>query len=549
MASSASLNTTTLLARLLNQVKLGSGKRQSPPSTPPEKAATQGAATVGFGLADTLPDQSRTIAEPGSYVEVEALGKAVTSRVRRLKPSTSVTLDQPIARTLCWAAADWTATFAATCLAESLLAAVHVAPLTPAGLAMAAGLATLVAPAAHVFGGDRRLEGPCRVEAFTAVVKAGTFAPILMLLASALLGLGVSKLALLLGYPMVLAAVVAGRVIFRRFADRFAPIAQGKPVLIYGTGPTARRVAQQLLLERGLGLAPVGFIDDSFEDMGEVRIGPGMGGERLGVLGGRADLDMVLSATGAQAVFLCVAQQDQARKVAEHLDSRKIQWFLVPNLGTDHPIQALHASKLGELPLFTPRRPEASRAYDVAKRALDVFGSLFLLVATSPLLAISALLVKLTSPGEVVFTQRRVGLDGELFTIYKLRTMFTSAPRYGFHPEKSTDNRITPVGRWLRKLSLDELPQLVNILLGQMSFVGPRPEMPFIVARYDNTQLQRITVKPGLTGLWQISPDRAFKIHENIHYDLYYVERRSLLMDVAIMLVTPFVLLAEHCGK
>jgi len=122
--------------------------------------------------------------------------------------------------------------------------------------------------------------------------------------------------------------------------------------------------------------------------------------------------------------------------------------------------------------------------------------------------------------------------------MYKLRTMYTDAQPYDFSPRDSTDPRITRIGKFLRKTSLDELPQLLNVLEGKMSLVGPRPEMPFIVAQYTERHRQRLHVKPGLTGLWQLSGDRAFCIHENIEYDLYYIQHRNLFMDLAILLHT-----------
>jgi lipopolysaccharide/colanic/teichoic acid biosynthesis glycosyltransferase len=116
--------------------------------------------------------------------------------------------------------------------------------------------------------------------------------------------------------------------------------------------------------------------------------------------------------------------------------------------------------------------------------------------------------------------------------------MYQDAPTYGYSPETGSDKRLTPIGRLLRRTSLDEIPQLLNVLLGDMSLVGPRPEMPFIVEQYTPRQRERLAIKPGVTGLWQMSADRAFKIHENLEYDLYYARHRSLFMDVAILLHT-----------
>jgi lipopolysaccharide/colanic/teichoic acid biosynthesis glycosyltransferase len=131
-----------------------------------------------------------------------------------------------------------------------------------------------------------------------------------------------------------------------------------------------------------------------------------------------------------------------------------------------------------------------------------------------------------------------VGHKGKPFELYKFRSMRVDASKYDLHPTVANDPRVTRVGRWLRQTSLDELPQLINVLKGDMSLVGPRPEMPFIVERYNAHHQQRLQVIPGLTGLWQLSADRSFLIHENIQYDLYYIRDRNFFMDLAILLHT-----------
>jgi lipopolysaccharide/colanic/teichoic acid biosynthesis glycosyltransferase len=148
------------------------------------------------------------------------------------------------------------------------------------------------------------------------------------------------------------------------------------------------------------------------------------------------------------------------------------------------------------------------------------------------------ILIWVDSPGPALFVQKRVGQNGALFDLFKFRTMYAESPTYEYSPKECRDPRITPIGRFLRRTSLDELPQLLNVIRGEMSLVGPRPEMPFIVDTYNPMQRQRLQVKPGLTGLWQISADRAFQIHENLEYDLYYLRNRGLFMDVAILLHT-----------
>jgi lipopolysaccharide/colanic/teichoic acid biosynthesis glycosyltransferase len=176
--------------------------------------------------------------------------------------------------------------------------------------------------------------------------------------------------------------------------------------------------------------------------------------------------------------------------------------------------------------------------YEAAKRALDAGIAAASLVLLAPILAAAAIAVKLTSPGPVIFRQKRVGLHGRIFEMYKFRTMHASSPTYARSPVNGRDPRITKVGRILRHTCIDELPQLVNVLRGEMSLVGPRPEMPFLVDMYEAVHLRRLAVKPGITGLWQLSADRMSPIHENISYDLYYARHRSFWMDAAILLHT-----------
>jgi exopolysaccharide biosynthesis polyprenyl glycosylphosphotransferase len=183
--------------------------------------------------------------------------------------------------------------------------------------------------------------------------------------------------------------------------------------------------------------------------------------------------------------------------------------------------------------------------YESAKRIIDIFAALALMVALAPALIVIAVLIQLDSPGPALFVQRRVGREGVPFEIYKFRSMFVDSPQYARSPVSSNDPRITRVGRVLRRLSLDELPQLINVLKGSMSLVGPRPEMPFVVARYDARHRERLRVTPGITGIWQLSADRAFPIHENIEYDLYYIRNRSFSMDAAIIIHT---LMFALCG-
>jgi lipopolysaccharide/colanic/teichoic acid biosynthesis glycosyltransferase len=172
-------------------------------------------------------------------------------------------------------------------------------------------------------------------------------------------------------------------------------------------------------------------------------------------------------------------------------------------------------------------------------RLVDVAGSVVILVLALPVMVAAAALIKLTSPGPVLYRQERVGKDGRLFTLYKFRTMIDGAEKHvGPVWAARDDERITPLGRILRRTRLDELPQLYNILRGDMSLVGPRPERPYFVERHQALQGVRLAVKPGLTGLAQVRSFYDLKPAHKVKYDYLYIQNRSVLLNVYILLRT-----------
>jgi lipopolysaccharide/colanic/teichoic acid biosynthesis glycosyltransferase len=210
-------------------------------------------------------------------------------------------------------------------------------------------------------------------------------------------------------------------------------------------------------------------------------------------------------------------------------------WLLFGSAAQDRQWKRLQGTPKGAV---MPLDLCLSRPTSRIKRSCDVIGSLFLLVVLSPLFILIAILIKLDSVGPVFFRHYRIGKGGKRFVLWKFRSMRTDVPEYEESPRSVGDNRLTRVGRLIRRLSIDEMPQLINVLKGEMSLVGPRPEMPFIVARYPPAACERVAVTPGITGLWQISPARAFPIHENLQYDLYYIHNQNCLLDCAIILRT-----------
>jgi lipopolysaccharide/colanic/teichoic acid biosynthesis glycosyltransferase len=214
-----------------------------------------------------------------------------------------------------------------------------------------------------------------------------------------------------------------------------------------------------------------------------------------------------------------------------------------------------------------PLQVELKRAdnrYESSKRIFDIFFSILILVISLPLFLLTSCLVRLNSPGPVIFSQQRIGqnrrrfnaqfgafperrngndLKGQPITIYKFRTMRMDVDPYSVTARTPEDERLTVSGKFLRTTSLDELPQFFNVLKRDLSIVGPRPEMPFIVEKYGPVEAQRLLIKPGITGLWQIYGTRKQFIHENIQYDFEYIRKRSLLLDFSILLKTIFYIL------
>lgn len=196
----------------------------------------------------------------------------------------------------------------------------------------------------------------------------------------------------------------------------------------------------------------------------------------------------------------------------------------------------------------------------MAKRIIDILISGTLLFFTAPLMLLIALLIKLDSKGYVFFTPTRIGLNGRPFVLYKFRTMsagdkkewlkrFDPAKMDDFVFQAKQDPRITRVGRLLRKTSLDELPNLVNVLVGQMSIVGPRPEEPEIVEHYTEEQRRRLSMRPGITGLAQVSGRGELSVGDMIGKDLEYIDNYSLWLDVKILAKTPWLILTARGAR
>lgn len=274
----------------------------------------------------------------------------------------------------------------------------------------------------------------------------------------------------------------------------------------------------------------------------------------LPVLGNEPDAKAIMKAIdlcGADAVAVSAGVQlhpQTLRHLGWELASRNVGLIMAPAL-TDIAGPRIHTQQVAGLPLIHVTTPTLEGGQRVAKRLFDIVISGLLILAASPLMALIAILIKLDSRGPILFRQNRVGIEGRHFGMLKFRSMVVDAEDRlvelternegsGVLFKMKNDPRVTRVGRFIRKYSLDELPQLLNILAGSMSLVGPRPPLPREVEAYEHDVRRRLLVKPGLTGLWQVSGRSNLSWQDSVRLDLYYVENWSLAGDLIIILRT-----------
>ena len=239
----------------------------------------------------------------------------------------------------------------------------------------------------------------------------------------------------------------------------------------------------------------------------------------------------------------------QFNRLARTLESQDTELIIIPAL-SDISTQRMHIRPVAGLPLVHIEKPQAERASGWFKRTFDIIGSLLLLILTSPIVLIAAIAIKHEDGGPVFYKQRRVGRKGKVFECYKLRSMVVNADEIkakmladknesdGVLFKMKDDPRITKCGKFHRRYSIDEIPQFYNVLRGDMSLVGPRPALENEVAAYESHVRRRLDVRPGVTGLWQVSGRSDLSWEDTVRLDLYYVDNWSILQDVSILAKT-----------
>lgn len=317
-------------------------------------------------------------------------------------------------------------------------------------------------------------------------------------------------------------------------------------VLIVGAGDVGRRVGEMIRDYEWMGLDLTGYLDHQNPESGE---------ERVTVLGRVADVRPVVEKRRINDVVIALPQQDygEVNRLVLELHDLPVNVRVVP----DYFSLALYRASVedfGGLPMISLRDPALNDVQRLMKRMFDLAIAVPLLILLLPLISLIVLIIKLDSPGPVIFRQQRVGENGQLFHMYKFRSMIVGAETMqeevtqldncGNTIYKTADDpRVTRVGALLRRTSLDELPQLFNVLKGEMSLVGPRPELPMLVGQYEPWQHKRFAVPQGMTGWWQINGRADKPLHLHTEEDIYYIQNYSLWMDLYILLKTPLVVL------
>jgi len=342
------------------------------------------------------------------------------------------------------------------------------------------------------------------------------------------------NIALLLGWR------VLARVVWRMV--RFP--ATERRVLIIGAGDLGRRVGEMVSEYKWTGLTLVGYLDDN----------PGTKvSDDIAWLGRVQDARRVVQQTDINDVVVTLPQSafGKVNDLVLSLNDLPLLMRVVPDY---YSLAIYHATveDFAGIPMINLRDPALNEVQRLVKRVFDLaFGGIATLFI-APLLGLVALAIKLDNPGPALFRQKRVGENGRIFDMYKFRSMVVGAEdmqdevtEYDEQGQmvykKADDPRVTRVGRIIRHTSLDELPQLFNVLKGDMSLVGPRPELPFMIGYYEPWQHKRFAVPQGMTGWWQINGRADKPLHLHTEDDIYYIQNYSLWMDIYILLKTPWV--------
>lgn len=349
---------------------------------------------------------------------------------------------------------------------------------------------------------------------------------------------------ILTAFPAGLLALVVTRSMWRRWLHRKRADGMfSARVLLVGSDVTVKHIADQLARQPHAGYHVVAACTPNAADLDFIP------GTSVPIIGSVDRVGDALGVSGADTVIITSSDElppDKIRSLSWELEPGRQHLVVAPSL-TDIGGPRIHTRPVAGLPLIHVETPQFVGRKNAAKRVFDILGSGALILVLGPLMVGLAVAVKATSPGPIFYRQERIGLNGKAFGMLKFRSMIVNAddqlmalleaqgtsdtPLF----KVTNDPRITPIGRVIRKYSLDEVPQIFNVFLGEMSLVGPRPQREPEVAMYDKAAARRLFVKPGMSGLWQVSGRSDLSWEDAIRLDLYYVENWSLAGDLAIL--------------
>ncbi len=353
-----------------------------------------------------------------------------------------------------------------------------------------------------------------------------------------------SRLLFLYFLLMNLIALIVTRLMLRLTLKSSQQLGLRRQLLIVGAGPVGRRVAEMLGPRSWIGFSTVGYVDDDLSLAGAEFDG-------VPVLGTGDEMASIISDYTVSDVILALPWRahDRVVELISAAENMPVRVHVVPDIFSTMSVRA-RAEDFWGIPLIGIREPTIDGFDRAVKRAFDLLIGGIATVITAPLLILVAIAILIDDGWPVFFTQQRVGENGRLFWIFKFRTMRqdtsgTDLGRYSGRVYKHVDDqRITRFGRVLRRSSIDELPNLWNVLRGEMSLVGPRPELPWVVEEYEAWQRPRLSVPPGMTGWWQIQGRSEAPLRENVELDLYYIQNYSPVLDLQILCRTVWVVLS-----
>ncbi|MGH8961061.1 MAG: sugar transferase [Jatrophihabitantaceae bacterium] len=377
---------------------------------------------------------------------------------------------------------------------------------------------------------------------YQRVLRAGMNMAGMVAIVGYLSGVLVARTFLAIVIPTGALLMVLARYVGRTFVYRLRKRGEWtSSILAVGTSESVRHLAEAINRNPAAGLVVVGACVEDREIGEEVMAGVPVVGDvnQVSASAARMGIDVVAVAGNGLG-------PRRIRELGWDLEGTGCAMVMAPGL-TEVAGPRVHVSPVEGLPLMWVDQPRFTGLRRLVKRAVDVAGSIMLLALAAPFLVLLVLAVRLTSRGPAIYRSTRTGQDGQPIRVYKFRSMYAGADVSrdqlmllnesdgGVLFKIREDPRVTPVGRFLRKFSLDELPQLCNVLGGSMSLVGPRPPLPGEVERYNPHVHRRLLVKPGMTGLWQVSGRSDLSWDESVRLDLYYVENWSLTLDLAII--------------